>query len=163
MEIDGAREILFHRYVYDHVFEIERRSYGTMYFADANRGFLEIRASEVPEGSRSEKLNYALQSDSSHTWTWDHGELCVILDDRKFFDRIEIPPAAHANAEGEVHAPLFWFNSARLPLLPGVAGVDAESYLERFEWEFVSSTESGIRLSAFPRETLVRQGVAFSI
>jgi hypothetical protein len=157
VELDGAREIQFHRYVYDHAFEIERRSHGTMYFADANRAFIEFRRSALPEGAQSGKFKYDLQSDSSHTWTWDHGELCCIFDDHKLYDRIEFPPAAPVNAEGAAHAASFWFDSARLPFQlfpPGVAGIDVESYLERFEWEYVGSTENGIRLSASPREEL---------
>lgn len=84
------------RFVYDSVFQIEKRSDGKFYYEAPDKGRIDIKRVEVPEGAKSQKLNpqgkpYSLKSDVPEIWICDGQQIAQADCVQKVYRLYPIP------------------------------------------------------------------------
>ncbi|MBD3673326.1 MAG: hypothetical protein HUJ26_07345 [Planctomycetaceae bacterium] len=132
------------RFVYDSVFQVEKRSDGDFYYEAPDKGRIDIKQVEIPAGAKSQKLNkqgkpYSLQSDIPEKWICDGKQIAQANDERKEYMIHNIPPQDQG------------INIMDGPL-PFLFGLPAEKAVERYDFTLLPQTnERSVWLKVLPR------------
>ena len=132
------------RFVYDSVFEVEKRSDGDFYYEAPDKGRIDIKKVEIPAGAKSQKLNpqgkpYSLQSDIPEKWICDGKQIAQANDERKEFMIHSIPPQDQG------------INIMDGPL-PFLFGLPAQKALQRYDFTVLRQTDDrNVWLKVLPR------------
>jgi len=85
------------RFVYDRVFEVEKRSSGQFYYEGPDKGRIDIAEERIPAGAVSRRTNklgkpFKLQSDQPTRWICNGQTVRQINDSEKTVEIFDIPP-----------------------------------------------------------------------
>ena len=132
-----------HRYVYDKVFEVEKRAVGLFYFEDPDHGRIDILPRKIPKQAVSRRLNknhrpYTLQPDKPVRWISDGKQIMQINDVQKVVNVYPIPPESRGR------------NIMNGPL-PFLFGMPPKQAKRRYELKLLKETDTKIWLHVKPR------------
>lgn len=121
------------RFVYDSVFQVEKRADGSFYYEAPDKGRIDIEEVKVPAGAKSQKLNpqgkpYSLQSDIPEIWICDGKQIAQAIVPQKQYQVHNIP----AGDQG--------INIMDGPL-PFLFGLPADKAVERYHFELLPQTD----------------------
>ncbi len=132
------------RFVYDLVFEVEKRSDGLFYYEAPDKGRIDITPGKIEKGDKSKresaktKQPFKLEADRSERWVCTGQEVLQINDSEKSYEMYHIPPQ-HQGA-----------NIMEGPL-PFLFGMPADKAIRRFHLTLLRQTETAVTISARPR------------
>ncbi|HCS50377.1 hypothetical protein [Rubinisphaera sp.] len=110
------------RYIYDHVFMVEKWSEGEFYYESPDKGRIDLEApSNFTEGQKRARngKEYAIQKDKPERWICDGKQVFAIDEDRKEYQRLPIP--VDSQGENIVDGPL-----------PFLFGISKEKVIARY-------------------------------
>ena len=121
------------RFVYDSVFQVEKRADGSFYYEAPDKGRIDIEEVKIPSGAKSQKLNkqgkpYSLQSDIPEIWICDGKSIAQAIVPQKQYQVHNIP----AQDQG--------INIMDGPL-PFLFGLPADKAVERYHFELLPQTD----------------------
>ncbi|MDG2388519.1 MAG: PASTA domain-containing protein [Planctomycetaceae bacterium] len=121
------------RFVYDSVFQVEKRADGSFYYEAPDKGRIDIEEVNIPAGAKSQKLNkqgkpYSLQSDIPEIWICDGKRIAQAIVAQKQYQVHNIP----AGDQG--------INIMDGPL-PFLFGLPADKAIERYHFELLPQTD----------------------
>lgn len=132
------------RFVYDSVFQVEKRSDGDFYYEAPDKGRIDIKQVDIPAGAKSQKLNaqgkpYSLQSDIPEKWICDGKQIAQANDERKEYMIHKIPKQDQG------------INIMDGPL-PFLFGLPARKAVERYDFTLLPQTDDrSVWLKVLPR------------
>lgn len=132
------------RYVYDKVFNVEKRADGIFYYEAPDKGRIDIAPAKIAKGEASKRLDpksqkpFKLEADREERWICTGKEILQINDQEKTYEMYPIPPQ-HQGA-----------NIMEGPL-PFLFGMPADKAKKRFKLTLVAETPVEVRLHAIPR------------
>ncbi|MCA8987560.1 MAG: hypothetical protein KDA78_07965 [Planctomycetaceae bacterium] len=88
------------RYIYDHVFFVEKWSSGEFYYEAPDKGRIDLDApKEFKPGQKRTRgdKTYSIEADKPERWICDGSQVYAIDEDRKEFQRIPIPVESRGN------------------------------------------------------------------
>ena len=86
------------RWVFDHVFQVEKRAVGVFYYEAPDKGRIDLRPAEIRRGQQSERKDakgnrYKLEADRAERWICNGQEIWQVNDPEKTIEIFPIPPA----------------------------------------------------------------------
>jgi TIGR03009 family protein len=134
------------RFVYDSVFQVEKRSDGEFFYEAPDKGRIDIKPVEIAEGEKSQRLNpqgkpFALKSDLSEIWICDGKHIAQAKDNgvEKFYEVYNIPKMNQG------------VNIMDGPL-PFLFGLPAREAVQRYDFTLLPNTnEKFIWLHVLPK------------
>jgi len=135
------------RFVYDSVFQVEKRSDGEFYYEAPDKGRIDIKAAEIPEGEQSQRLSpqgkpYALKSDKpEEIWICDGKQIAQANDygAGKYYSVFQIPKMKQG------------VNIMDGPL-PFLFGLPARQAVQRYDFKLLPNTnEQFVWLDVLPK------------
>ena len=132
-----------HRYVYDKVFEVEKRAVGLFYYESPDKGRIDISPRKIPKQAVSRRLNkirkpYTLQPDKPIRWISNGKQIMQIDDSQKVVNVYPIPP--ESRGQNIMNGPL-----------PFLFGMPPEQAKRRYELKLLKETETTVWLHVKPR------------
>lgn len=132
-----------YRYVYDTVFEVEKRAEGVFYYEAPDRGRIDIEGRSISRGEKSARTNdqgvpFKLEADRGQRWICTGQEIRQIDDTQKTIEVFKIP--AERQGENIMEGPL-----------PFLFGMPPEKAKRRYELELLKSTSAQVWLAVKPR------------
>jgi len=138
-------QVEFTRYAYDQIYRTEKRSMGRLYLESPQHGVYELQAAEIGPDDVSRRMQangqpYAIEADSPSLVFWDNRRVVVAYPDQYAFDEFVIPRLSPIQPAGSFTR--LWYSLASpARLLPGVVGVHADGFLDRFEWSVLAGDD----------------------
>lgn len=131
------------RFVYDLVFETEKRADGKFFYEAPDKGRIDISPTKIGKGEVSKRKGksgqpFKLDPDLQQRWVCTGREIIQLNDTEKSYELFPIPPQ-HQGA-----------NIMEGPM-PFLFGMPAEKAKKRFALTLMSETETDVRLKAIPR------------
>jgi len=131
------------RFVYDYVFEVEKRSKGEFLYVAPDMGSFEIEPISVPKGAVGAKVGksgspFKLEPDLPERWVCNGKEILKIDDQAKTYEMVVIPP--EGRGQNIIDGPL-----------PFLFGMKADQAQRRYALELLKETEREVWLKAIPR------------
>ncbi len=87
------------RWIYDHVFQVEKRAIGSFYYEAPDKGRIDLEPDPKvhPGAVNSNKIGkngkpFTIQPDQAEKWICDGQTIMQINDDEKTYESIQIPP-----------------------------------------------------------------------
>ncbi|MBT6495221.1 MAG: outer membrane lipoprotein carrier protein LolA [Planctomycetaceae bacterium] len=147
----------FVRFKYDHIFNLERRSRGSLIYAAPNIGRIDFRPSSVNPGAVSERMgrnskHYKLESDRSReTWIFTQQKVYQVSHETQqvevFSKPIRRTDGRKASFFEAIAIAFFDITRVRLALF-----ATWRPFMEtEFDWELVNQTSSRLQLKGVPR------------
>lgn len=132
------------RFVYDLVFNTEKRADGKFFYEAPDKGRIDITPTKIAKGEVSKRLDkktgkpFKLDPDLQQRWVCTGREIIQLNDTEKSYELFPIPPQ-HQGA-----------NIMEGPM-PFLFGMPAEKAKKRFALTLMGETETEVRLKAIPR------------
>ncbi|MCC7420372.1 MAG: hypothetical protein IT428_08835 [Planctomycetaceae bacterium] len=132
------------RFVYDLVFDTEKRADGKFFYEAPDKGRIDITPTKIAKGEVAKRVNkkngkpFKLDPDLQQRWVCTGREIIQLNDTEKNYELFPIPPQ-HQGA-----------NIMEGPM-PFLFGMPAEKAKKRFALTLMSETASDVRLKAIPR------------
>lgn len=132
------------RFVYNHVFEIEKRSNGTWYLETPDKGRIDLVGLPPQKKEVSRKIGkqsrkpYRIESDRQEMWICNGEEIVIVNGDEKTYEVAPVPP--HLRGTNIVNGPL--------PFLFGMKAVDAQ---KRYELTLLENGKTSAKIKIVPR------------
>ncbi len=132
------------RYVYDLVFNVEKRAKGVFYYEAPDKGRIDLVGIKVAPGAVSEKKDpktnvpYKVESDRPEKWICDGRFIIQVNELDKTVERFPIPP--DMQGANIINGPL-----------PFLFGMPAEKAKQRFHLTLLKETDSRAWLRAKPK------------
>lgn len=132
------------RFVYDYVFEVEKRARGVFYYEAPDKGRIDIeQIDDIKPGAVGAKKGAAgtpfkLVADRPERWICDGRTILQINDAEKTVEKFPIP--AHAQGQNIMDGPL-----------PFLFGMPAAKAKLRYQLELVEESDASVRLRIKPR------------
>jgi TIGR03009 family protein len=133
-----------HRWVYDTVFKVEKRSEGNFYYESPGSGRIDINAKAIPKGAVSRRKDkktgkpFEVKPDQSVRWVCDGKRIMQLDVAQKQADIFPIPVANQGR------------NIMDGPL-PFLFGMPPQKALQRYQLELVKNAPDKCYLKAIPR------------
>ena len=138
-------EFDFKRFIYDSVFQIEKRSKGKLYLAHPVQWRIDIVPLLVNSETTSQKLTsegkpYSLESDTSEIWIRNGQKLAQAIEQKEKYYQVHTIPG-----QGERNSFIDWSVFTRLGVLGPVGefwfGLSAADAVERFQFTLLPQTD----------------------
>ena len=132
------------RFVYNKVFEIEKRSNGVWYLETPDKGRIDLVGKPPKKNEVSIKIGqysgkpYRIESDRQEMWICDGEEIVIANGDEKTYEIAPVPE--HLRGTNIVNGPL--------PFLFGMKAADAQ---KRFELELLNNGKTSAKIRIVPR------------
>ena len=131
------------RWVYNSVFEVEKRAKGIFFLETPDKGRIDLDGVKLAKGVVSKRTGqsgnpYRVQSDRSEKWICNGNEIVVVNEDEKTFEVIPLPE--EMRGKNIVNSPL-----------PFLFGMKADEMKRRFELTLKSNTKEMADIIAVPR------------
>lgn len=132
-----------HRFIYDEVFEVEKRADGIFYYRAPDKGRIDISAVKITADKKSGKTGkggkpFKLQSDRPERWVCDGKQILQVNDTQKTVEQFPIPP--QAQGQNIMEGPL-----------PFLFGMPADKAKRRYFLKLLKITETQVLLEVKPR------------
>ncbi len=132
-----------HRFVYDKVFEVEKRAEGDFFYQAPDNGRIDIQAGKIRPSDKSRRIGaggkpFKLQSDRPERWICDGKQILQINEAEKTVETFPIPPQVQGRNIME----------GPLPFLFGMPAAEAK---RRYFLKVLKITETQIWLGVKPR------------
>jgi TIGR03009 family protein len=137
------------RFVYNKVFEVEKRSEGIFYLETPDKGRIDLAASKIAKDEKSKVTGpsgrqYRLEPDRPEKWICTGDEIVVVNEEEKSFEVVPLPD--EMKGKNIVNSPL-----------PFLFGMKAEDTKRRFDLTLKSDSEKSAVIVAKPRFDSDRQ------
>ncbi len=132
------------RFVYNHVFEVEKRSEGKWYLETPDKGRIDLVGIPPQKKEVSQKIGkesgkpYRIEADGAQMWICSGEEIVIVNGDEKTYEVAPLPPQLRGT--NIVNGPL--------PFLFGLKAIDAQ---KRYELTLLSNGEKSARIQVVPR------------
>ena len=132
------------KYVYDLVFNVERRGTGKFYYEAPDKGRIDIEPGEIKKGEKSRRIDprtkkpFALQASPAEKWLSNGKIILQVEPSKKKATRFPIPPKAQGR------------NIMDGPL-PFLLGMPPQKALARYHLTIVSNSATKVRLLVKPK------------
>jgi TIGR03009 family protein len=132
------------RFVYNHVFEIEKRSDGKWYLETPDKGRIDLVGIPPKKNEISKKIGkksgkpYRIEADEEQMWICNGNDIVVVDSDQKTYEVTPVPE--HLRGTNIVNGPL--------PFLFGLKAADAE---KRYELTLLANGKTSVRIQIVPR------------
>lgn len=144
----------FLKFIYDPIFEVEKRGRGTLALERDRRARYRIAPAALVPGDASQKISkdgsqYELKACSAECWHWTGPELFKFDDEEHIYETMRLPPGDAAYLFS-----FFQFTNERLDLLfvkPFVLGMAADRLKTRFKVKLRKVTGDELWLELIPR------------
>ena len=133
-----------YRWVYDLVFNIEKRSQGVFYYRAPDKGRIDFKGRKPAPGEVSRRIDpktgkpFEIRPDHDEIWICDGTAIWQINEKQKTAERFEIPPEHRGR------------NIMDGPL-PFLFGMPAEKAKKRYSFKLLKETDTEIWLQVTPR------------
>ena len=131
------------RFVYNKVFEIEKRSNGKWYLETPDKGRIDLSGIPPKKGEISKRIGaesgkpYRIESDREEMWICSGEEIIIVNGDEKTYEIAPVPE--HLRGTNIVNGPL--------PFLFGMKAADAQ---RRFEMKLLGNGKTSARIEIVP-------------
>lgn len=132
------------RFVYNHVFEVEKRSDGKWYLETPDKGRIDLVGIPPKKGEVSRKIGkqsgkpYRIEPDREEIWICSGEEIVIANGEEKTYEVAPVPE--HLRGTNIVNGPL--------PFLFGMKAIDAQ---KRYELTLLANGEKSARIQIVPR------------
>lgn len=130
------------RQVFDHVFQVEKRSVGHFYYVAPDKGRIDLEptkpaANETSKAVNEKKVPYALAADRAERWICTGKEVLTINDESREYEVFPLPP--DLQGQNIINGPL-----------PFLFGLKAREAQQRFDMELLSNDKDTALILAQP-------------
>jgi len=155
-------EMRFHRWVYHHTFEVEKRSTGTFFYEAPNRGRLEIREAEASQSAVSKKKNqqgesYKFLPEQPETWIWTGTKILWIKEKNRSYTSWLIQDTKESSNLDWISLAVMQNMPKPQNALPAIVDGSSKDLKQNFDIKLLKITDEHIWLELLPRESAVRE------
>ncbi len=131
------------RFVYNKVFEIEKRSEGKWYLETPDKGRIDLVGKPPKKGEVSKRIGpqtgkpYRIEADREEMWICNGEEIVIVNGEEKTYEIAPVP--AHLRGTNIVNGPL--------PFLFGMKAADAQ---KRFAMTLLTNSKTSVRIEIVP-------------